>query len=86
MSKVLYFSAIWCGPCKAMKPVLAKFEEEHPDFEIVKIDADDNFQLAIDHKIRAVPTFLLIGDDGEELKRKQGPLNESALIDFIYGE
>jgi thioredoxin 1 len=86
MSKVLYFSAEWCGPCKAMKPIISKFEEEHPDFQIEKIDADDNYKLAAEHNVRAIPTFILLGDNGEELKRKQGAFNATAFNEFIYGE
>ena len=85
MKQVLYFSADWCGPCKAMKPIIEKFEEEHSDVEIVKIDADDRSDLCIKHSITSVPTFVLLSDD-EEVKRKRGAFNEKAFLEFVYGE
>ncbi len=85
MKKILYFSADWCGPCKAMKPIIEKFEQEHSDVEIVRIDADEESGLCIKYSISSVPTFILLSED-EEVNRKRGAFNEKALLEFVYGE
>lgn len=86
MSKVLYFSADWCGPCKAMKPIVEKFQEEHSNPEVVRVDADQEFELAQQYKISSVPTFILIDEDGNEINRHRGVLNQSNFEVFALGE
>jgi thioredoxin 1 len=56
---VIDFYAEWCGPCKAMKPVLQELDEDMPDVDVLKIDIDENQKVAREHGIRAVPTFKL---------------------------
>lgn len=86
MSTILYFSADWCGPCKAMKPIIEEFEQNNTEPEIIKIDADDNFVLAQEHKVSAIPTFILLSAEGEELNRHRGPMNKTKFADFAFGE
>lgn len=86
MSKVLYFSAEWCNPCKAMKPIIQKFEENHSDVEIVKIDADNELALVKKYGIKSIPTFILLDTDEEEINRHGGAMNELSFNTFIYGE
>jgi thioredoxin 1 len=86
MSTVLYFSAQWCGPCKAMKPIVEEFEAEYSEPAVIKIDADDEFKLAQEHKIQAVPTFILLSEEGEEIRRHKGPMNQKKFEEFALGE
>jgi thioredoxin 1 len=86
MSKVLYFSAEWCNPCKAMKPIIEKFEEDHSDVQIIRIDADDQLELVKNHSVQSIPTFILINENEEEVKRHRGAMNELTFNTFIYGE
>ena len=54
------FSAEWCGPCKMMGPVLDQLKGKLADkVRIIKIDVDDNRELAIKYNIRSVPTLML---------------------------
>lgn len=53
------FSASWCGPCKIVKPILAKLEKDLGSFKLNVIDVDKNIQLARENFIRSVPTIRL---------------------------
>lgn len=76
---LLDFHAIWCGPCRAMAPVLDELERELGErVRIVKIDVDEYTDLAVQMKVMGVPTFMLYRN-GQELWRQAGVMNKKAL-------
>lgn len=56
-SKILYFTATWCPPCKKIAPVFEKMSKEFEGTTFVKIDIDDHRELAEEYNISSVPTF-----------------------------
>lgn len=54
---VVDFTASWCGPCQRIAPVFAKMAEEMTDVVFVKVDVDENEEVAQDCGISAMPTF-----------------------------
>lgn len=86
MSKVLYFSAEWCNPCRAMKPIVEDFEQSYTDPVIIKVDADEEFELAREFSVSSIPTFILLSDEEEEVRRHKGVLNQSKFAAFALGE
>lgn len=77
------FYAEWCGPCKAMKPVLDAVKSEIGDkARIVKIDVDQHQELANQYRIQTVPTFILF-QKGESLWRHSGVIQGSELKKVI---
>lgn len=77
------FWAPWCGPCKTLGPVLEKLETEYAGrFKLVKIDSDEQQQLASMFGIRSIPTcVLLIG--GQPVDGFTGAVPESQLRAFL---
>jgi thioredoxin 1 len=66
------FYAPWCGPCKKMKPELEKLEKEHSaNLKVVRIDADQNPDLAASLKVDALP-LVLIYKAGQVQQRLEG--------------
>ena len=57
------FWAEWCGPCHAVAPVLEKIVEERPDeLKLVKVNIDDEQELANRYGVMSIPTMILFRD------------------------
>jgi thioredoxin 1 len=77
------FWAPWCGPCKMIAPVLEEIAGElGGKAQFVKINVDDNPQVAGQYGIMSIPTLLLF-KDGKKVDQKVGALPKPALKSFI---
>lgn len=77
------FSAEWCGPCKAMGPVLQQVASKLGNSaKVVKIDVDTNRNVAMQYGIQGVPTFILF-QNGEVKWRQSGMMSASNLENVI---
>ena len=80
---VVDFYADWCGPCRAMTPVLERAQAElGGKVNIVKINVDDSEELAYKYKVMSIPTIVII-NGGEEVERTIGMLSDQALVDKV---
>ena len=76
---MINFSAVWCAPCKKMKPYLVKMKEELKDqITIVQLDADENKSLVDSMKLDGLPV-ILIYENGKEIWRNIGYISEEDL-------
>ncbi|MEN9328952.1 MAG: Thioredoxin, partial [Pseudomonadota bacterium] len=77
------FWAPWCGPCKSLGPVLEKLEADYGGrFKLVKINSDDEQQLAGAFGIRSIPTCVLM-KGGRPLDGFMGALPEGKVREFL---
>ncbi|SEA10614.1 thioredoxin [Psychroflexus halocasei] len=77
------FYADWCGPCKALSPILKEVKEQlGDDVKIIKIDVDKNQSLAQKFQVKGVPT-LIIYKEGEQKWRQSGVPQKDDLIKII---
>lgn len=77
------FWAPWCGPCKVIGPLLEKLELEYAGrFKLVKIDSDQEQQLAAAFGIRSIPTCILL-KGGQPVDGFMGALPEGKLKEFL---
>lgn len=59
---LLDFYADWCGPCQTLLPIVDDLAKENEDFEIVKINVDNNQELASQFQVKSIPALFFIKD------------------------
>ena len=79
---VVDFYADWCGPCKLLGPVLEKISKSYPDITFVKVNVDDNEQLAADFGIMSIPAVFML-KDGKPVNKFVGSLPESRIVNIL---
>lgn len=76
---VVDFWAEWCGPCRAVSPILDQIATEHAEkIDIVKLNVDENPGLAMKYQITAIPAFKVF-QAGEVVKTVVGAKPKPAL-------
>ncbi|PWY93965.1 thioredoxin-domain-containing protein [Aspergillus sclerotioniger CBS 115572] len=69
---VVDFFATWCGPCKAVAPVVGKLSETYTNVRFIQVDVDKVRSVAQELEVRAMPTFVLFKDGQLQEKRVVG--------------
>jgi len=79
---LLDFWASWCGPCRALSPVIDEIAAERSDIKVVKAEVDENRELARKFRVMSVPTLLVI-KNGETVSRSMGVQSKEKILSMI---
>ena len=77
------FNAGWCGPCRAMKPMLEELSE-NAAYKIVSIDIEEEHELADEYDVSSIPC-LVVFKGGEEVNRSVGLIAKDAIAELVEG-
>ena len=76
------FWAPWCGPCKAVAPVLEEIANENSNVVIAKMNTDENPNTASQHGIMAIPTMMIF-KNGQLVDRLVGALPKPSIMEKL---
>jgi thioredoxin 1 len=77
------FYADWCGPCKAMNPVIREVAKAvDGKARVIKVDIDKSVQAAQAYKVQAVPTFIIF-KKGSIVWRHSGMIDKNSLLNVL---
>lgn len=75
------FYADWCGPCKMFAPIIDEVANENQNIKVVKINIDDNQDIAAKYQIMSIPTLVIIRK-GNEITRSVGVIDKDKIIEL----
>jgi thioredoxin 1 len=80
---IVDFHALWCSPCKIQSPILKEVANELGDrIRVIKIDVDQNSEIASRYNIQSVPT-LIIFKNGKQIWRQSGVVSKNQLYNVL---
>ena len=80
---IVDFWAEWCGPCKMLTPILEELSNEMKnEINVVKVNLDENQDLAMKYSIRSIPSLLLF-KEGNLIDTKVGLLPKNEIVTWF---
>ena len=79
---IVDFWAVWCGPCRVLKPLLHKIAGEHPEIQLLTVDVDQNQELAAQYDINSIPAVFLF-KNWEIVDNFVGVMPENEILEKI---
>lgn len=76
------FFATWCGPCRMISPILEEIAQEREDIKIVKIDVDQEPELAAQYGVASIPTLFVI-ENGQVKNQALGALPKAKILSLF---
>ena len=78
------FWASWCGPCRMVAPLVEEIAQEREDIKVVKINVDEEPELAAKFQIMSIPT-LMVFKDGQITNQALGALPKHQILSLLEG-
>ena len=82
MVTVKKFSAVWCGPCRALAPVMNEIKGNYSNVKFEEYDIDEYSDITEEYGVRSVPTVIIV-KDGIEVNRFTGLSSKMAYVNAI---
>jgi thioredoxin 1 len=77
------FSAVWCGPCKMLEPIVEELAQEWGgSVKVVHLDVDNNPNIAMNYQVMGVPTLMLF-KGGEAMERLTGYMPKGKILEKL---
>lgn len=79
---VVDFWAEWCGPCKALSPLIDELADEKDDVKVVKVNIDEAPEAPTNYGVRGIPTVMVF-KDGEVVDTRVGGMSKQQLTEWV---
>jgi thioredoxin 1 len=79
---LLDFWAPWCAPCRMLAPIVDEIATERPDLKVVKVNVDEEVELAAEYGIMSIPT-LVVFENGEVVNKIAGARPKEAILEMV---
>ncbi len=76
------FWASWCGPCRMVGPIIEEIANERDDIKVVKVNVDEEPELAAEYQIMSIPT-LMVFKNGEIANKSMGARPKNQILEMI---
>ena len=76
------FYADWCGPCRMVSPIVDEIAAEHPEYKVVKVNVDEDSELAIRFAVMSIPSLFVI-KGGEIAAQSVGAKTKAQILAML---